>query len=445
MSDYMFMLENHLTAEQARALAEVSAAAAQASVNLFLTGGAVRDMIAGSPIRDLDFTVEGPAIKIAKTVALKAHAEILSIDEHRKRVAMRFAGGVTAEIGMARQEKFSKPGARPQVTPATIHEDLRGRDFTVNSLALSLNKASRGLLLDPNNGLSDLENKELRTVGNYTLYDDPIRIFRLYRFRVRFGFQVAERTLSQCANAREAEVEKHIAPRAFYEELCHIAGEPNPGEVLQVLEQEKLLTLIVPFLAGPKLNLPGFTKLQKAKQLLPFGFGLDLNIDDTAIFFWLLTEKLAPKERAAFVKAIAMERSEGVPWQTLEGKAKKLEKELKSARLQKASQVYAAMMKAPGEQLLYLLVKSAERLVLDRIRNYYQKYLPAAQEVTDREVMATGVAPGTPKFNKARDQMIATRLDSRPKKVPVPEPEVPVAPTPGRGPAPGPIAGRKQV
>ena len=445
MSDYMFMLENHLTAEQARALAEVAAAAAQASVNLFLTGGAVRDMIGGSPIRDLDFTIEGNAIKIAKTVAPKAHAEILSIDEHRKRVAMRFPGGVTAEIAMARQERYNKPGAKPQVTPATIHEDLRGRDFTINSLALSLNKASRGLLLDPNNGLSDLEHKELRTVGNYTLYDEPIRIFRLYRFKVRFGFQIAERTLSQCANAREAEVEKHIAPRSFYEELCHIADEPNPGEVLQVLEQEKLLPLVAPFLAGPKLNLPGFAKLQKAKQLMPFGFGVDLNIDNTAIFFWLLTEKMTPKERAAFVKAIAMERSEVSPWQTLEAKAKKLEKELKSARLQKPSQVYAAMVKGPGEQLLYLLVKSAERLVLDRIRNYYQKYLPAAQEITDREVAASGLTPGTPKFNKAKEQMIATRLDSRPKKVaPVPA-EVPAAPTPGRGPAPGPIVGRKHA
>jgi tRNA nucleotidyltransferase (CCA-adding enzyme) len=444
MSDYMFMLENHLTAEQGRALAEVSAAAAQASVNLFLTGGAVRDMIGGSPIRDLDFTIEGNALKIAKTVAQKAAAEILSIDEHRKRVAMRFPGGVSAEIAMARQERYSKPGARPHVTAATIHEDLRGRDFTINSLALSLNKASRGLLLDPNNGLSDLENKELRAVGNYTFYDDPIRIFRLYRFRVRFGFQVAERTLSQCANAREAEVEKQIAPRTFYEELSHIAAEPNPGEVLQILEHEKLLTLIAPFLAGPKLNLQGFAKLQKGKQLLPFGFGLDLNIDDTAIFFWLLTEKLAPKERAAFVKAIAMERSEALPWQTLETKAKKLEKDLKSARLQKPSQVYAAMIKAPGEQLLFLLTKSAERLVLDRIRNYYQKYLPAAQEVTEREVAASGVTPGTPKYNKAKEQMIATRLDSRPKKVPVP-PEVPVVPTPGRGPAPGPIASRKQA
>ncbi len=76
-------------------------------------------------------------------------------------------------LGMARQEKYAKPGAKPSVKPATIHEDLRGRDFTINSIALSLNPASRGLLLDPNNGVGDLERKELRAVSNYTLYDDP--------------------------------------------------------------------------------------------------------------------------------------------------------------------------------------------------------------------------------------------------------------------------------
>jgi tRNA nucleotidyltransferase (CCA-adding enzyme) len=180
--------------------------------------------------------------------------------------------------------------------------------------------------------------------------------------------------------------------------------------------------------------------------VLPLGFGIDLNIDDTVIFFWLLTEKLSPKERAAFVKAVEMERGEASPWQGLETKAAKLEKELKSARLQKASQIHAAMSKAPGEQILYLLVKSGERLVLDRIRNYYQKYLPAAQEVTDRDVAAKGLTPGTPKFAKAKEQMVAARLDARPKKVAAPPVAVPApTPVPGRGPSPGPIVGRRHA
>src|SRR3954466_6486359 len=112
MSDYMFMLENHLTADQSRVLAEVEAAAAQAGVSLYLTGGAIRDMLGGFPIRDLDFTVEGNALKLAKTIAQKSAAKIVSTDENQKSVEMLFPGGVTAEIAMARQEKYAKPGGK---------------------------------------------------------------------------------------------------------------------------------------------------------------------------------------------------------------------------------------------------------------------------------------------------------------------------------------------
>ena len=94
-----------------------------------------------------------------------------------------------------------------------------------------------------------------------------------------------------------------------------------------------------------------------------------------------------------------------------------LERDLKSPKLQKASQLYALLSKTPGEQVLYLAVYSTQRIVHDRIRNYFQKYLPAALEVTNEVVAATGVAPGTPKFHRIKDEMIVTRLDARPKKV----------------------------
>jgi hypothetical protein len=110
----------------------------------------------------------------------------------------------------------------------------------------------------------------------------------------------------------------------------------------------------------------------------------------------------------------------------VEPAAKKLERDLKSAKLQKPSQLYQLLVKSPGELVLYLLVYSNERLVQDRIRNYFQKHLPASLEITDEMVAATGVTPGTPKFQKAKEEMIVTRLNARPKKVePVPEPPPP--------------------
>jgi tRNA nucleotidyltransferase/poly(A) polymerase len=424
MSDYMFMLESHLSADQFRVLGEVRDLASEAGLGLFLTGGAMRDMLAGFPVRDLDFTVEGPALKFARTVEHKKSAKLESADDLRKCAELRFPNGVTAEIGQAHTERFARSGGKPQVTSATIHEDLRCRDFTINAIALSLNKASLGLLIDPTNGAGDIERKELRAIHNYSFYDDPSRMLSLIRFKVRFGYNIDERTKMQFENAREADMLTRISPEALGAEFRRIAKEPSPQDLLRTLEEERLTQLFCSALTGPKLNLVTFGKLQKARQLAPFGW--DLRIHALPLFLAVLFEELNPKERAELVKNTALSRAEVASVQRLEAGAKKLERELKAPKLQRPSLLYQAISKAPGEQVMYLAVYSEQRLVQDRIRNYFQKYLPAAGEVTDEMVTATGVAAGTPKFHKAKEEMVLKRLDARPKKPePVPEPPPP--------------------
>ena len=429
----MFKLESHLSTDQFRVVCQVQAVAAAAGVSLFLTGGAMRDMLGGFPVRDLDFTVEGSALKLSKILAQKYGATIVSTDELRKSVEMRFPGFVRVELAMARTEKFAKSGARPQVAPATIHEDLRCRDFTVNAIALSLNKASMGLPIDPTNGVGDIERKELRTIHNYSFYDDPVRMIRLMRFKVRLGYAIDERTRMQYDNAREADMLTRIMPEALGTELRHMAGEPLSGDLMRTLEEEKLTVLYSPSLTGAKLNIANFTKLQKARQLVPFG--TDLKMHSLPLFLSVLLENLNAKDCTALIKNAALERAEVAAWQKLEGAAKKLERELKADKLKKASQLYQVLIKAPGEQVLWLMVYSAQRLVQDRVKNYFEKYLPLSQEITDEMVALSGVAAGTPKFQKAKEEMILKHLDARPKKVePPPEPPPPPMSSFARGP-----------
>lgn len=429
----MFMLESHLSADQNRLLAEVQSAAGEANLSLFLTGGAMRDMIAGFPIRDLDFTTEGDPAKLAKALGSRLHASVSEDEERASAFELRLPSGLTAQIAMARRETYPKPGAKPHVAPATIHEDLRYRDFTVNSIALSLNRASRGLLIDPTNGLGDIERKELRTTYNYALYDDPSRILRLIRLRVRLGFTIEERTASQYANVREEKLEEKIAPRRLLEELRQIAEEPNPVEVLQALDQENLLLLFSPALAGARLNTAGLARLQKAQQTVPAG--VSFPVQALGLFLWFLTEKFTPREKTALIKATAMRKAEVEAWQKLDARAKKIERDLKSPKLNRPSHVYNALSKVPGEEILFVLARTQARVVQDRIRNYLQKYLPMAQEVTEEEVKAAGVQPGTPKFEKARLEIIGKKLNARPKK-PAPEELEPPPPPPPAGPAP---------
>ncbi len=423
MSDYIFMLESHLSTDQNRVVEQVQAAAGLANVNVFLTGGAMRDMLAGFRIRDLDFVVEGNALKVAKTVCDNAAAKVTALDENRKCVELLFPSGVTAQIAMSRQDKYPRTGGKPQVTPATIQEDLRGRDFTCNAIALSLNKASRGLLLDPMNGLADIERHELRLTNPYGLYDDPSRLLRLVRFRVRLGFTLEARTEMQVANAREAGVEKSIPPRVLGEELKRIGTEDNPADIVRALEEAGLLTIFSPVLTGPKVNLPGLARFEKIARMVP---------DEPRYraarlgpFLYAFAEKLTPKEKVALIKSTELRKPELEAWQKVEARARKLETALRSARIRKASQVYFLVCQAAPDEVLFLLYHSALKPVQERLRNYFQKYLPMIQEVTPEEWAAVDAKPA-PKKAKARDEFIANRLDRRVRKPAPPPPPPPV-------------------
>jgi len=425
MSDYVYILESHLSPEQNRVVEEFRKIAAHANVNLFLTGGAMRDMLAGSRIRDLDFVVEGPALKLAKSLAEQHGVKILSLDEANRTAELLFPGGVTAELSATRRERH-KP-AKASASPATIQEDLRSRDFTCNAVALSLSRASRGLLLDPTNGLADIEHRELRAINTYGFYDDPSRLLRLTRFQVRLGFTIDERTRMQVANAREAEVEKNIPAKALGEELKRICLEDAPSEIFKALEDAGLLALFNPALSGPKVNLPGIAKVEKNAKLLPDDARTRAAHLGPALY--ALTEKLNAKERQALIKTTALSKADVDLWQKLESRSKKLETALRSARIRKASQVYRIVSVAAPDEVLFLLYHSPQRQVQERLRNYYQKYLVTVQEITPEEWATVEGKPGTPKYAKAREDFIANRLDRRVKKPPA-QPEVPPPPPP---------------
>jgi tRNA nucleotidyltransferase/poly(A) polymerase len=432
MSDYIYILESHLSPDQNQVLGEVMAAAGQANLNLFLTGGAMRDMLAGFRIRDLDFAVEGAALKLAKTVADHSRATIVSADEDRKSAELKFPTGATAQIAMSRQEKYPRGGGKPQISAATIQEDLRGRDFTCNAIALSLNKTSRGLLLDPLNGLADIERHELRAVSAYGFYDDPTRLLRLVRLGVRLGFATEERTAMQVANAREAAVEKAIPPRVLGAELKLIGVEDNAAGIVEALAQAGLLALFSPALAEGNAHRTGLAKFEKIARMLP---------DDaqarTARFgpyMFALTDTLSPREKQALAKYLEFSRAETNQWLQLDARSKKLAAALRSPRIRKPSQVYHLVSTAAPDQVMYLMYASPLKPVQDRLRAYFQKYLPAVDEITPVEWATVEAKPS--RQQKAREEFIANRLDRRPPRKPEPEPPPPP-------PAPEPFMARR--
>ena len=146
MPDYMYLLESRLSPEQRAVMERVQELSRTQDVNVYLTGGAVRDLISGMPIRDLDFTVEGNPVKMVRELE-KGGARVVWESEKIRHHEMIFAGDVDGSISAAREDFYERPGVKPEYRFSSVMEDLRRRDFGINAIAISLNTQSRGLLL----------------------------------------------------------------------------------------------------------------------------------------------------------------------------------------------------------------------------------------------------------------------------------------------------------
>src|SRR5215467_9500884 len=256
MADYIYTMEIRLTPDQLKGVSLVQDVARAAGMNLYLTGGAIRDIISGFNIRDLDFTVQGNPLKIRKDLE-KAGARIVASDDDTKTLHLSLPGNVRAEISMARIERYEKTGKPPIVSSATIIEDLRRRDLTINAMALSLNEGSRGLLMDPFNGMADIEAKLIRVLNNYAFVEDPSRLIRATRFSARFHWPLEERTQARFDSARENNYIEYITDKAIGYEIEQLAYEDDPLNIARVLEREEWLKVLSPHWSTAKMDVNG--------------------------------------------------------------------------------------------------------------------------------------------------------------------------------------------
>jgi tRNA nucleotidyltransferase/poly(A) polymerase len=300
MADYIYLLQTRLNAAQLASLEHVRTAARSRSMTIFLVGGAVRDLTTGSPIRDLDIAVQGNATKLKKDLE-KAGGTLIGEDDAAQKLYFNFPGGVRLEVGATLSATYPKPG-KPVYKPANILEDLRRRDFTANAMAISLNEGSFGLLMDPLNGIADLENRELRLVSNYGFIEDPSLLIRATRLGARLGWQLEEKTKQRYETAKAEGYISALNPTASSYELEEIFHEEDPMHVLHSLESEGWLKVLFPAWTSKHVNESELERLRDTVGQLEL---LGLHPDPAPAFFPLLTAKLAPKDVATLKNAFA--------------------------------------------------------------------------------------------------------------------------------------------
>lgn len=222
-------------------------------IEAFVIGGFVRDCLLGRDApKDIDIVVAGSGIALAKKLAARlGHGA--KVNYYKKfGTAMVRTDGLDIEFVGARKESYSRDSRKPVVEDGTIEDDQRRRDFTINALAIGLNNRNFGNLVDPFNGLIDLNLKLLRTPQDpdTTFSDDPLRMMRAIRFASELGFIIEEETFK--AIVRNRERIGIVSAERITDELHKILQAPVPSEGLSLLDTSGLLPLIFPELAELK-------------------------------------------------------------------------------------------------------------------------------------------------------------------------------------------------
>ena len=408
MADYIYTMEIRLTPDQLKGVNLVQEITRAAGMNLYLTGGAIRDIISGFTIRDLDFTVQGNPLKLQKDFE-KAGAQISALDEDMRTLFLLLPGRVRAEISMARTEKFEKTGKPPIVTPATIHEDLRRRDFTVNAMALSLNEGSRGLLLDPFNGVADIEAKLIRILHNYSFLEDPSRLIRATRFATRFHWPIEERTQARYDAAKEGNYIEHILRSSIGHEIAALAHEDDPLNVVKALEKEGWLQVLHPHWTSAKADTVGLGALMKTRQqMVDLGYAPDAG---PAVMYFL-TARLSEKDIADLRKLIP--RKDLIEaWRDIEDHAKELAKRLMGKEAATPSRTWQLLSDARPEMILFLAVTARQQTVEQKIKNFLTKWRQIQQKVPLPEMTELLITPQLPEYPKIAREVFMLLLDGK--------------------------------
>jgi tRNA nucleotidyltransferase/poly(A) polymerase len=408
MADYIYTMEIRLTPDQQKGANLVQEIARNAGMNLYLTGGAIRDIISGFPIRDLDFTVQGNPLKLQKELE-KAGAVTAGVDDDVKTLYLQLPGNVRAEISMARTERYDKIGKPPVVTPATIIEDLRRRDFTINAMALSLNPGSRGLLMDPFNGAADIEAKLIRVLHNYAFVEDPSRLIRATRFAARFHWPLEEKTQARFDSGRENNYIEHISDKAIGHEIEQLAYEDDPLHIVRVLEKEDWLKVLSTHWTTAKVDTNGLSQLMKTRQQMN---ELGYQPDPAPAVMYFLTSRLSEKE-VSDMRRLIPRKTLVEAWKDLEDNAKDLAKKLTGKESATPSRTWQVLSSARPEMTLFLAVTAKHQAVVQKIKNFFTKWRQVQQKIPLPEMTELHITPQLPEYPKIANDVFLLLLDGK--------------------------------
>ncbi|MCX7681692.1 MAG: CBS domain-containing protein [Anaerolineae bacterium] len=405
----------------------ISRTAHEMDIVPYFVGGPVRDLLLGQPIVDVDLVVEGDAIALASRLAgelggrVRAHRRfrtakwLLSQEVWKKLGVSPITAALPSSVDFAtaRTEFYTHPTALPQVQRSSITQDLHRRDFTINTLAIRLDPAHWGELLDFYGGEADLRNGVIRVLHSLSFIDDPTRILRAARLESRLGFRLDQRSEELIADALP--MLKRVSGDRIRHELELIFREERPELALCRLEELGVLAHICPGLRCDRWLQTRYRIIHRTEQPGPNGNGWNPETwgltarDNTYLHLALLAYNLDHEALEELIKRLNIKRDDAEELRMLPALKMTLQQLGKARR---PSDVYRLLQPYPSRVLAVAWLATDRKKVRQHLLDYQQSWRLVEPELTGDDLKAMGLKPG-PLFGQLLRTLRNARLDGK--------------------------------
>ena len=404
------LMRERLPREVMNFLTDIGLAADKLGYHAYAVGGFARDIMLRQENLDVDIVIEGDAIHFTN-VFVQEHPEV-RVRQHQKfnTAVLVFPDGLKVDVTTARLEYYEHPGALPIVEKGSIQMDLYRRDFTINTLAISLARKNFGTVIDYFRGLRDIKDGFIRVLHNLSFVEDPTRVFRAIRFEQRFGFKIGKMTVNLIHNAVKHNFFLKLSGKRLAGEIRLILNEEDPEPAVARMAEFDLLKFIQPGLAFDRNGSDLLRRIKKVRdwyqltafqesysQWVLYFLGLFVHMSRNEMIEISSRLRLSKKEKRILVDE-KFEADHTLGWFY----------RMNNHAL--PSEIQAKLGHLSIETILFMMAKSGREEITHAISGYFTKLRYIRPELNGRDLIAMGLPPG-PKFSKILNKIKELRLN----------------------------------
>ncbi|MCF6248396.1 MAG: CBS domain-containing protein [Desulfobacula sp.] len=380
--------------------------------SIFVVGGFVRDLLLNRQIDDIDIVVEGDGIEFAKAYAKKEGCRINTYKKFGTAVII-YPDNFKIDVASARLEYYKTPAALPIVEKSSIKLDLARRDFTINTLAISLNPENFGTMIDYFGANRDLKDKTIRIIHNLSFVEDPTRIFRAIKFANRFGFKIGKVTSNLIKNAIKIDCFKNLSGLRVLSELKQIFEEENPIFAIKTMASyglEKQIHKDLTFIPQTYDLLESVNKILSWHDLL----FVDETYPRWAVYFMAILNRCPYKVATQICNRLKIPLKER---RILLDRRLKSEKQLyviENSKEYSAQDLYWCLIHFNTEYILYMMALAKNETTKKAISNFYTHHRNIKPYLKGRDLLKLGIKPG-PIYTNLLNNIINAKLEGKVK------------------------------